>query len=229
VPVPPKFIEECRVKSIVRTLLVVLPASRALLGVLVAAVALSAAAPVTSLAAPEPEPIPRRWQLRLQPGDLRVASFETSTGPRTFLYMTFKVTNTSGEDRDLAPSFELATDTGIVMRSGRNVPREVVEALLARTNNPLLTDEMGVQGRLLQGEENAREGLVVWPADDLQASEYTVFCMGFSGETKAVKRPDTGETVVLRKTLMLRHDGTGRLDPTSGRPLPRAQERWILR
>lgn len=181
------------------------------------------------LAAPEPEPIPRRWQLRVEPGDLRVATIETSGVPRTYLYMTFKVVNASGEDRDFAPSFELSTDTGVVQRSGRDVPREVTEALLQKVGNPLVTDETGVQGRLLQGPENAREGLVVWPADDLQAAEYNVFLIGFSGETKSVTRPDNGESVILRKTLMLRHDGTGRLDPTSGRPLPRVQERWILR
>ena len=182
-----------------------------------------------AFAAPEPEPIPRRWQFRVEAGDLRVAAVDTEQGPRNFLYMTFKVTNTSGEDRDFAPSFELATDSGRVVRSGRNVPREVVRTLLERAGNPLLTDEIGVQGRLLQGPENAREGLVIWPADELQASEYTVFLAGFSGETKAVARPDTGESVVLRKTLMLRHNGTGRLDATSGKPLPRVQERWILR
>lgn len=185
---------------------------------------------VKAAAAPEPEAIPRRWQLRLIPGDLRVAVVDTpGLGERAYLYMTYKVVNNSGEDRDFAPWFELATDSGQIVRAGRDVPYAVVENLLARISNPLLQDDLSVQGRLLQGVENAKEGLVVWVAPDLTAGEYTVFAMGFSGETKTVPRPDTGEDVVLRKTLMLVHQGTGRLDPTTGRPLNRVSERWILR
>ncbi|MBL8745060.1 MAG: hypothetical protein JNK58_01750 [Phycisphaerae bacterium] len=185
---------------------------------------------VVSVAAPEPEAVPRRWQLRLQAGDLRVAVIDApGVGPRAYLYLTYKVINNSGEDRDFSPWFELATDKGQIARAGRDVPHAVVQELLRRIDSPFLQDDLSVQGRLLQGEENAREGLVVWPANDMTAGEYTVFAMGFSGETKAVARPDTGEEVVLRKTLMLVHEGTGRLDPTTGRPLNRTAERWILR
>lgn len=181
-------------------------------------------------AAPEPDAVPRRWELRLNAGDLRVATVDVpGVGPRLYLYMTYKVVNNSGEDRDFAPWFELATDTGQIARAGRNVPASVVQHLLKTIDNAFLQDEWSVQGRLLQGEENAREAIVVWEAPDVQASEYTVFAMGFSGETKSVARPDTGEEVVLRKSLMLVHRGTGRLDPTIVRPLARTQERWILR
>lgn len=184
----------------------------------------------TAAAAPEPEPVPRRWQLRVEPGDLRIAVVDVpGIGPRTYLYMTYKVTNNTGEDRDFAPAFELATDTGQLVRSGREVPEYVTRELLGRIDNPLLKREYDVQGRLLQGEENAEEALVIWRADDLQGGEYSVFMIGFSGETKTVIRPDNGQTHLLRKTLMLRHDGTGILDPQSGRPLTRIQERWVLR
>lgn len=194
------------------------------------ALAVAAVPPTVCRAAPEPEAVPRRWQLRVQPGDLRVATIDVpGIGPRTFLYMTYKVVNSSGEDRDFSPWFELATDTGQIIRAGRDVPHAVVQELLRKIDNPFLQDDLSVQGRLLQGEENAREGLVVWPAVDMSASEYTVFAMGFSGETKTVTKPDSGGDVVLRKSLMLVHEGTGRLDPTTGRPLNRTAERWILR
>lgn len=186
--------------------------------------------PLPALAAPEPEPIPRRWQLRIDPGPLRVTTIDApGIGPRSYLYMTFKVTNNTGEDRDFAPSFELATDTGLLLRSGRDVPPLVVQKLRERIDNPLLLDELSVQGRLLQGPENAREGLVVWPAADMSAGEYSVFLSGFSGETKQIVRPDNGQTHLLRKTLLLTHAGTGILDPNSGTQIPRTAERWILR
>jgi len=182
-----------------------------------------------ALGAPEPEPIPRRWQFDIEPSDLRVRTIEVNGTPQAFFYMTYKVTNNTGEDRFFAPWFELATDQGTVVRSGRGIPHSVTQELLRAYRNPLLMDEVSVQGLLLQGEANAREGLVVWPADDLDADEILVFAVGFSGETKTVARPDNGEETVLRKTLMLRHDTPGDIDPRGGRPLTRTQSRWILR
>ncbi len=184
-----------------------------------------------AIAAPEPEVVPRRWQLRVEPGDLRLCSIEVpGEGLKAFFYLTYKVTNTTGEDRYFSPTFEIVTEHQQPVRSGRNVPPAVVQTILARTGNALLQDEISVQGPLLQGPENAREGLVIWPADHLIAGgELHVFAGGFSGETKTVARPDNGAAVVLRKTLMLRYEALGILDPTDGRPLRRLGERWILR
>ncbi len=186
--------------------------------------------PVAAWGAPEPEPVPRRWELSMVPGDLRVTSVDIGgQGPRAYFYFTYSVTNNSGEDRNFAPSFELATDRGEVSRSGRGVPRQATEAIRAMLKNPEVRDEITIQGILLQGPENAREGVVIWPATDLKADEYTIFAAGFSGETKAIARPDTGETVILRKTMMLRHSAPGQLDPSSGQFVERSSIRWILR
>ncbi len=69
--------------------------------------------------APEPDPIPRRWQLEIQPGPLRIATVDVKDeGPKAYFYMTYKVTNASGGDLLFAPSFDLATDQGDVLRSG---------------------------------------------------------------------------------------------------------------
>lgn len=200
------------------------------LGVLAASAASFLCPAQTALAAPEPEPIPRRWEFNVVPGDLRVTTVNIpGEGPRAFFYFTYAVTNNTGQDRNLAPSFELATDEGRIYRSGRGVPRYATEAIRALLRSEMILDEIAIQGLLLQGEENAKEGFVIWPAEDLKADEYTIYAAGFSGETKTVPRPDTGEPVVLRKTLMLRHDAPGEIDPSAGRPLIRTQTRWILR
>lgn len=184
----------------------------------------------SALAAPEPEPIPRRWQLRVEPGELRATSVDIpGVGPRAYFFLTYKVTNNTGEDRYLAPSFELVTDRDTPIRSGRGVPRIVSERIRASLKNDFLRDEIGVQGLLLQGEENAKEGLVIWPANDLKANEVTVYAAGFSGETKTIARPDNGQPYTLRKTLMLRHSTPGEIDPRTNDPLPRTEDRWILR
>lgn len=181
-------------------------------------------------AAPEPEAIPRRWELRVEPGDLRVTRVEVpGRGAQAFFYMTFKATNLSGQDLYFAPSMELALSSGTVIRAGRDVPSEAVNAILAYINNPFLQEESKLQGNFLQGAENAKEGLAVWPAASLKLNEATVYLSGFSGETKTVIRPDTGKPHVLRKTLMLRHDINGELDPSANAALTRTAQRWILR
>lgn len=194
------------------------------------AFALCAGVITASAAPPQPAPIPKRWQLDIQPGPLRLATVDVpGVGPRTFYYFTYTVVNNTGEDLLFAPSFELATDMGELRRSGRDVPAPVVNELLDRLNNPYLEDEIRIIGMLQQGEEKAKDGLVVWPAEDLDVDQVTIFAKGFSGETRTVTRPDTGEEVVLYKTLMLRHATPGNLAGRGPQPLDRVEQRWILR
>ena len=203
--------------------------SRVALFALALASLVSPAPQASVSAAPEPAPVSRRWQLDMRPGPLRVTVISTKdAGPRAYAYLTYLVMNPTREDIFFAPSFELITDEGDLIRSGRGVPREVVAELLKRLHNPLLEDEIRVIRMLGQGEENAREGLVVWPLNALKADEITIFATGFSGETRTVRKPDTGEMVTLRKTLMLRHATPGEI-PTDNSPLTRAEQRWILR
>lgn len=181
-------------------------------------------------AAPQPAPVPKRWQLDIRPGPLRVITLDVpDAGLRTYFYFTYTVVNSSGEDLAFAPTFELSCDDGSIVRSGHDVPPVVYEELLRRLKNPLLDDEISIVGMLLQGEENARDGLVVWPALALKVDEVTIYAAGFSGESKAIRRPDTGQEVILRKTLMLRHATPGDLAGRGDAPLERTERRWIMR
>ena len=183
------------------------------------------------MAAPEPDPVPRRWQLDVVPGDLRVTTVDLPTGPQSYFYLPYMVTNNSGEDVYFAPTFQLYTpDDGHVVRSGRGIPREVTEHVLAELRNELVLDDIRVQGLLLQGREYAREGVAIWPALNLKADDIMIFAGGFSGETRRIVRPDNGEEHVLRKTLMLHHYVPGEIDPHQRDPIARLGDgRWILR
>jgi hypothetical protein len=154
-------------------------------------------------------------------------------GPRAFFFMTYKVTNNSPTDLLFAPAFELATDDMAVLRSGRDVPVSATNVMLDRLENPLLMDQISIVGTLLRGEENAKEGLVMWPVPALFQSEVIVYAAGFSGETTTLDLPSpaTGklERKVLRKTLMLRYRLPGELNPTSGADLEPIETRWIMR
>jgi hypothetical protein len=129
-----------------------------------ALVGLGLVASATAQAAPEPSPVPKRWQLNYEPGPLRLIYLDVGgERDRPFLYLTYKVTNNSGQDLLFAPSFELATSEGHLLRSGRDVPVEATRAILDALENPLLEDQIGIIDTLLQGPENAKQGLVVWP------------------------------------------------------------------
>lgn len=194
---------------------------------------LALALPALVALAPEPDPIPRRWQLTVEPGPLRVASVELpGQGHRAFYYMTYKVVNTTDTDLLFTPAFDLGTSDGDLLRSGRDVPPAVTRDILARLASPFLQDQTSIVGVLLQGEANAKEGVVVWPIPDMNPSEVTIYGAGFSGEAKAVEfKDEKGQPakVLLRKTLMLRYQTPGEIRHMGAEPLPLIEQQWIMR
>lgn len=184
--------------------------------------------------APEPDPVPTRWELDFEPGPMRVAKVTQANGvTRHYFYLTYRVTNFSGQDLIFAPSFDLVTEAGAIRRAGRAVPPEVTRQLLESLRNPLLEDQISILGQILQGVENAKDGLAVWQADDLQTDSISVFASGLSGENKpfVVRDPETkrNKRVMLRKTLMLDYETPGVLTDRGSLPLDLTQTRWVMR
>jgi hypothetical protein len=190
---------------------------------------------ILGLGAPEPDPVPSRWQLDVDLGPLRLAKVDVpGQGVRAFYYMTYTVTNASGTDVLLAPAWDLATTDGRISRSGRNVPASVTEKLLKDLNNSYLEDQISIIGVLMQGEENAKDGLVVWSIDDLRVDEVSIFGAGFSGEAKPLEvlNPASGnkEKVLLRKTLMARYATPGEIEAQpAAEPFEAVELRWVMR
>ena len=195
----------------------------------------------TALAAtaPEPKAFPTDWQFDVEVGPLRVVHLPVKGDrARAFYYITYRVINETGQDLFFAPLVELATDRGEVMLAGRGVPLDVTFNIIDRQRNILLEDPIRILGRLQQGEENAKDGIAIWPVGEKNVDRVQIYFMGFSGETKTVDTRDANngnaKTVTLWKTLMLRHEAPGDLlnDEAfnqGGRILARAQNRWILR
>jgi hypothetical protein len=182
---------------------------------------------------PEPDPIPKKWELTVDPGQLRYASVDDGNGAKGYFYLTYTVTNATGKDMLFTPSFEMTNEKGDVVRSGRDVPAAVTKNLLERLDNQFLEDQISIVGMLLQGEGNAKDGLVVWPATTLRFSEMTIYGSGFSGETKTVESKDakTGKTVktTLRKTLQLKFQPTGEVRDQGSKPFDLIEKRWVMR
>jgi hypothetical protein len=195
-----------------------------LAGVLVAAAGMLAGL------APEPEVVPRRWELRIEPGPLRIASITVpDRATRQYLFMTYRVINNSGQDVLFAPTFELANGEGDIQRSGREVPQAVTDRLKQEAQNPLVEDQIQIIGELMQGEENAKHGVVVWPVTDLTPTDLIVYASGFSGETATVENPVTKTRAVLRKTARIEFENPGNLVGQGGRPMNVAAKQWIMR
>lgn len=183
--------------------------------------------------APEPAPVPQRWQLEIEPGPLRVLSVDVpNVGARMFAYMTYRVENNSGQDVLFAPSFELSDGEGNFGRSGRDVPQAATAAVFELIQNPLAEDQISIIGELTQGRENGKDGFVIWSLNDLNPASMTVYAAGFSGETATVeiKAPDgTPRKFVLRKTLRLDFEVPGTLEGQRLRPLTLRSRSWIMR
>ncbi len=186
------------------------------------------------LLAPEPDAIPRRWQVDVKMGGLRLAQFKQADGStKAYFYLTYRVTNHTGEDILFAPGFELANGEGEVIRSGRGVSIEAANTIQQNLQNSYLEDQISVLGMLLQGDENAKEGIVIWPANQMHLSEVTVYAAGFSGEVKVqpAKDPKTGESVAfpLYKSMMIRYKLPGDLDSHGSEPFAPDETKWIMR
>lgn len=212
------------------------PLSLPRLAVLLAVAAMGAALgwPARVVAGPEPSPVPKRWQLDVEVGPLRMASINVKgQGPRSYFYMTYRVVNNSGRDVLFAPAWDMATENATVFRSGRDVPVEVTRRIMDDLADPFLQDQIAIIGTLLQGKENSKSGVVIWPARDMKLEYIQVFGAGFSGETATIEAPDpeTGHPrqMLLRKTLLLKYRSPGELRPARGEPLEQVEKRWIMR
>jgi hypothetical protein len=130
-------------------------------------------------------------------------------------------------------AFDLCNEKGDVLRSGRDVPAAVTKALLEKLDNKFLEDQISIVGMLLQGESNAKEGLVVWPASTLHVSQLDVYGSGFSGETKSVEMQDAKTNkpvkITLRKTLKLSFQPTGDIRDQGSNPIEMKEKRWVMR
>lgn len=192
--------------------------------------------------APEPDPIPRRWELELEAGSLRAISLVTddrgTPDPADdiygdFMYLTYRVTNYTGRDLFFAPTFTLTNDSGEILRSSQGVSADTTNRLLAELDQPFLQSEFEVLGVLHQGPENARDVVVIWPLNDRTINEAVVYAAGFSGEAKSfrVMDPANGgfKNETLRKTYMVRYNIPGEINPREPFPFDEVERRWVMR
>ncbi len=206
--------------------------SAAALGASICAFSLLASVPATTHAAPEPAPVATQWEFTFEPGPLRLAWVETEGEKKPYFYLTYRVTNHWGGVKLFAPDVSLMSDNANVQRSGRDVSSAVTAEIMRRLKNPLLESQTDIVSNVLQGVEHARDGVVIWPAEDLQADELTVFFAGLSGEFQSyITGRETSEPqrYTLRKTMMMRFATPGQISGQGDRPFELIEKRWVMR
>ncbi len=220
---------------------------RVLLALIFAVAAVSIATQSHSAPPPIPSEVPASWELEFDfeapvPVTLTVPGEKK---PRTFWYMSYRVANRTGEDQIFVPEFVLYTDKGEVIPAGRNAPIAVFTAIKKMHNNPLLKDLSAITGKLLQGEDNAKQGLAIWPDFDSKVGTIDVFIGGLSGETAEIRLPKPimieetdangntveveKDTILLSKTLHLTYRIPATVDGRAGKPAKEISKEWVMR
>lgn len=201
-----------------------------LLGVALLAGGLAWAAPVPTQAYPAPATAPRVWQLDFTHAKPRTIGVKGPAGDTSwYWYVTYKVVNRTESERLFVPEATLATDTGDIMPSSRIVPPAVFDAIKSRSSSKLLESPTRVAGRLLVGEDGAKESVIVWPVLHRDVREVKLFIAGLSGESEIIQNPATGKDETLRKTLMVTYATPVANQPSDSLTMTEKSRTWVMR
>ena len=194
-----------------------------------------------SQAAPEPATVPlsNLWTINTEfthPQQI-IMQNESTKQLKRYWYIIITLTNNTDHDVDFYPNCELMTDTFQVIPAGKGVASIVFERIKERHKNtyPFLTYINEADNKLLQGEDNACDLVIIWEDFDNKAQNIKLFIAGLSNETAVVDHPVAKDQesrpikVYLRKTLELSYNINGDPALVSGVKLQFDGKRWIMR
>lgn len=192
-------------------------------------------------AVPKPTPYPITWELKFdyQSPKRIVLEPRGADGPQAFWYMIYTVKNLNRDEQKFFPVFELMTEEGDVIRSDMMVPAEVYDFIRIREKNRGLATVNELAGVLPVGEDNARDGMIVWKEPNPKMGRFSIFATGLSGESvflkddagKVVEKTDKDgkkSPVVLWKTLRLDYHLPGGDLPGQNK-LEYVGQEWVMR
>ncbi len=207
-------------------------------------------------AAPVPSLAPKSWELKFEYSDPQTITVQLpgEDKPKTYWYVLYTVTNNAGREVQFLPKFDLMTNKMQVIRGDPGVHPNVFQAIkqLHRRTHPFLVEPVKVMGRLLQGPDNAKSSVAIFPQFSVRANRFTIFVAGLSGETVLVENPNyqrgqpeyettklpNGAEITkpvnpkfftLRKTLALRYILPGDEQTRATAQVGRLGKEWIMR
>lgn len=203
--------------------------------------AVSAWVACVCLAAPEPAVVspPGQWTIDTEFTHPQQITLTRASDNKTlrFLYTIVTLTNNTGEDVGFYPKCDMMTDTFRIIPAGQAVPPAVIEQIKIRYKDryPFLESLNEAGDKILQGEDNTKDIVIVWPDFDIKARNIKLFIAGLSNETVAINHPVEKDVngrpvkVFLRKTLELSYVLKGDPALNSDIGLTYISKRWIMR
>lgn len=165
--------------------------------------------------------------LEIRPGSLTLMTDAQSGQP--FWVFTYQVVNKTGKPQRFAPTFELVTGEGKILAAGADVPPEAQRRLQRAMGKMDAADQFQIMGDILEGEANARDGFVVWPANTGDMKELTMYITGLSRAVDVRTDPASGQTVNLRRTMQRTYTLPGQPDPRVSHDATLVSETWLMR
>jgi len=156
---------------------------------------------------------------------------------KRYWYMIISLTNKTNRDVDFYPKAELMTDTFEIIPAGRSVSKSVFERIRQRHEGkyPFIESFESVSNKILQGSDNTKDIVIIWPDFDAKAKNIKFFISGLSNETAVIEHPivkdEKGEAklVFLRKTLELDYALGGDPAYRTEAKLSFEGKRWVMR
>lgn len=154
-----------------------------------------------------------------------------------FWYMILTLTNKSGKDVDFYPSCELMTDTFQRVAAIQGVGVVLFDKIKIRHQGryPFIELIENAGNRILQGEDNTKDLVVIWPDFDPNAKGFDIFISGLSNETIALDHPVEKDAdgnpvkIYLRKTLQLTYSLAGDPKFRDKQKLKLENKQWVMR
>ena len=183
-----------------------------------------------AVAYPKPALIGQSWELTFDFKPPRTIAVPDMDGQvRWYWYMPYTVTNNTDTEQFFVPQVTVATDQGDILTAGRGIGPNVFRAIQKQLGNPLLDNPIQVSGRILIGEDHAKESVAIWPVFPHDVDEMRMFIAGLSGETQKVKHPLTGKDIELRKSKMLIFQTPGTSVHPQRQPIQIHTQTWVMR
>jgi hypothetical protein len=201
------------------------------LGVSTAGAQDSAAPGQAPAAAPAPIARPRPAtpdDLELRPGTLTLVT-DDATGDR-FLVFTYTVANKTPRTQRFTPRFELLMGDGTLLEGGKGVDVDAGVRIRRAAAGPRALDQFQVMGDVAVGEQNAKEGVVIFPAKG-DMKDMTLFVSGTSIAIDRVPDPKSGKETIVRRTWVRHYGINGAADPrrSTEAAFDSTKDEWVMR
>lgn len=187
---------------------------------------------------PKPSPYPITWELKFEHGPLRrvMVKVPGSETLQPFWYLTYTVTNNTDREQVFLPVFEMMTKDGNILRSDKNIPSVVFDVIKLREKKRFLEPYPQTAGELRLGEDQARDGVAIFPEPMAEMGDFSIFVGSLSGEIQVLKndkgepmKDSEGRQVILRKTLQLHYLIRGDEVRPGEDPVTEGASEWVMR